>query len=249
MRLLAKLTHITPSFIPSFLGLLMTMILGMGASVAWAQDTSQAPSYSTRIKQLGNYQIFPTERYGNALYLNRQLLASFGGRMILDLQEIPNGESLVYLYRDEEQNLALGLYDFSESKRARIKRVDDEFYEVWVFSLGIRAIFRIFDGKIERVASHLRTARGVTPSVEQVAFYHISASEVLEGENGKYRVYDFRIHVLKRKQTKPLRLSVTVRDSRSILNLSWPEATVLRYELMDGTIKDLSLSELLPDHF
>ena len=197
----------------------------------------------------GEYQIFPEKRLGNALYFQNKLLVTFPNQQILDLFEIPDAQALVYLYADSQQKLAIGLYDFSEKKEAKIKSVDGEFYEVWVFALGIRTIFRIYQNRLERVASHLRSATGVTPAHSHVAFYHIAKSEIVEQDGKKLRVYEFKIHILKRSEAQPRGLSLKVQDTRSILKLSWLSEDTLRYELADGSQHDINLANLLPDYF
>ena len=197
----------------------------------------------------GEYQIFPKKRLGNALYFQNKLLVTFPNRQILDLFEIPDAQSLVYLYADSQQKLAVGLHDFSEDKQAKIKRVDDEFYEMWVFALGIRTIFRIYQNHLERVASHLRSATGVTPSRFHVAYYHIAKSEMVEQGGKEQRVYEFKIHILKRSAAQPRGLKLKIRDNRSILKLSWVSEDTLRYELADGSTHDINIANLLPDYF
>ena len=201
------------------------------------------------VVHVGEYQIFPEKRWGNGLYLNNELLVTFPNRQILEVYEIPNAESLVYLYAEAQQKLAMGLYDLSQQEQARIKNVDDEFYEVWVFALGIRKIFRIYQNKIQSVAPHLRTATGVTPSHSHIAYYHITNSEVIEVDGANQRVYDFRIHILKREAAEPQNLNMIVRDSRSILKLSWVDARTLRYELSDGTLHEIDVAAQLPNYF
>ncbi|MBF0288083.1 MAG: hypothetical protein HQM14_09720 [SAR324 cluster bacterium] len=199
---------------------------------------------------LGEYQIFPEKRMGNAIYFQYNWLTSFPNRVILDVLPIPGTQSLVYLYADEEKKLAIGLHSIGENQQARIKRVDDEFYEVWVLSHGLRAIFRIYQNKLMRIAGHLRTATGVTPSHNHVAFYHIVNSELITKEEGKLeRVYDFRIHIIKRTAEKPQRLDITIRNNEVRLQLSWVDAGILRYYLSDGTFEDLDVAKLLPDYF
>ncbi|MBF0277901.1 MAG: hypothetical protein HQM13_08925 [SAR324 cluster bacterium] len=197
----------------------------------------------------GTYQIFPENRMGNGLYFQKKLLVTFPNRVILDLYEIPDAESLVYLYEEDDQNLAIGLHDFSGEDRSKIKRVDDEFYEVWAFSIGIRSIFRIYQNRLERVASHLRTVTGVTPSRSHVAYYHIAKSEIIEEDGKEVRIYEFSIHILKRSAALPRRLNVKVQDKRSILKLSWVNENTLRYQLSDGTFRDIDAAALLPDYF
>jgi len=197
----------------------------------------------------GTYQIFPEKRMGNALYFQSKLLVSFANRQILDLFEIRDAESLVYLYADNEQKLAIGLYDFSADKQTRIKRVDDEFYQVWNAPIYTRAIFRIYQNRLERVASHLRTVAGVTPSRSHVAYYHIAKSELITENEKEVRVFDFSVHVLKRSAAKPRRLDINVRDTQPALKLFWVNAQTLRYYLGDGTSRDVNAAALLPDYF
>ncbi len=197
----------------------------------------------------GTYQIFPEKRMGNALYLQSKLLVSFANRQILDLSEIRDAKSLVYLYADEEQKLAIGLYDFSAEQQTKIKRVDDEFYQVWNAPIYVRAIFRIYQNRLKRVDANLRTVTGVTPSRAHVAYYHITKSELVTENEKVVRVFDFRLHVLKRSAAKPRRLDINVRDTQPILKLSWITPQTLRYYLADGTSQDVDAASLLPDYF
>ncbi len=217
---------------------------------ALAVETFSLPQNKHSTVTLGEYQIFPEKRLGNALYFQKNLLTSFPNFMILDVLPIPDTQSLVYLYADHEKKLAIGLHSMGENQQARIKRVDDEFYEVWVLSHGLRAIFRIYQNRLMRIAAHLRTATGVTPSHDHVAFYHIVNSELLTKENGELeRIYDFRIHIIKRSAEQPQRLNITVRNNEVRLQLAWVNDKTLRYYLSDGTSQDLDVAALLPNYF
>lgn len=201
------------------------------------------------VVQSGDYQIFPEKRRGNALYRENQLLVSFPNRQILEVMQVPDAKSIVYLYADFEDELAMGIYDLSQQERARIKRVDDEFYEVWVPALGVRKIFRIYKNRLESVASRLRTATGVTPSNSHVAYYHILSSEIIQVDGVDQRAYDFRIHILNRDADKGKILSQTVYDTRPVLSLSWVDGRTLRYQLSDGTTQDIDVAAQLPGYF
>ena len=223
--------------------------LGLFAGNLFAIEIFVMDKEESAVVRFGDYQIFPEKRQGNALYHQNQLLVSFPTRQILEVMPVPDADSIVYLYSDFQDELAIGLYDLSENQRARIKRVDDEFYEVWVPTLGIRKIFRIYQNRLQSIASRLRTATGVTPSNSHVAYYHILRSEIIQVDGADQRAYDFRIHILNRDADRPKILTQTVYDTQPVLKLSWVDDRTLRYELSDGTTQDIDVASQLPGYF
>ena len=215
---------------------------------ATAAETFEQDSEHRGVLYLGDYQIFPENRLGNALYYKYKLLISEPDRQILKFYEIPETVSLVYLYADPQQALALDVYDLSTEKESKIKRVDNEFYEVWM--PGNRKIFRIYQNDLVGLTSHLRTATGLTPSHSHIAYYHIERSQVISPENEvEQRIYYFRIHVLKRSEIKPIKLHEVVQDTQASLKLTWIDARTLGYRLSDGSSHEIDVASQLPDYF
>ncbi len=214
-----------------------------------AVETFQQDIEHRGVLYLGDYQIFPENRLGNSLYYKNKLLISFPDRQILKFYEIPETRSLVYLYTDHQQVLALDVYDFSEEKKSNIKRVDNEFYEVRM--PGNRKIFRIYQKDLIGLTSHLRTATGLTPSHSHIAYYHIERSEVISKDDVELeqRIYYFRIHVLKRSEIEPIKLSEVIQDTQASLKLTWIDARTLSYRLSDGTSHEIDVASQLPDYF
>ncbi len=215
---------------------------------ATAAETYELDSEHRGVLYLGDYQIFPENRLGNALYYKYKLLISVPDRQILKFYEIPETQSLVYLYADAQQALALDVYDFSEEKESKIKRVDNEFYEVWLS--GNRKIFRIYQNDLVGLTSHLKTATGLTPSHSHIAYYHIESSEVVSADDeAEHRIYYFRIHVMKRSDINPIKLSEVIQDTQASLKLTWIDARTLSYRLSDGTSHEIDVASQLPDYF
>lgn len=227
------------------------LILGLSASSGLASESFPMDDQHRGVLWLKKYQIYPENRFGNSLYLNKQLIAFDPGHMILEVFDVDGTESMVYLYKDTKDNLAIGLYDDSKKKQAQIKRVDEEFYEFWEREKHIRKIFRIYKGRLTNVLTKSRTGTGITPSISHVAFYHIKASERVVDEDGKNkRIYSFRIHILKRSEPHPWSLrNLEVKDWYPFLKLSWLNEYTLQYPLSSGEIKTVDLREHLPQHF
>jgi hypothetical protein len=76
-------------------------------NVIWAVESYLRDSTHRGVIDLSPYQIFPENRIGNGIYLEKRLLDSHSQRVILKIVNIKSTESHVYLFRD--QNGALGL--------------------------------------------------------------------------------------------------------------------------------------------
>ncbi len=197
------------------------------------------------------YQIFPERRMGNGLYRNQKLLFSSPDQMILDVAEIQNQNSLVYLYEGVEGNLEIGAYGTEESVTPSLQRVDDEFYEVMVPRNQLRRIFRITEKQqLVKIFDHVRSARGVTPSHKLVAFYHITDVKEQATDTGdKQTIYTFRLHILNRSNSLVKSLPFTVNNTIARIQLSWLNERTLQVRYSDGTTQNIELPQYLPNFF
>ena len=234
-----------PFSIPHVLFILVVASASVGQPVQALESFPQDENHRGII-EVSDYQIYPEGRLGNAVYELNKLMFSFPDRVILDIMNIPASTSVVYLYEDTENNKALGLFDKSSDHPAKIKRVDEEFYEVWTPSRNMRKIFRIFQDQLVGVFFQVKSARGVTPARDHIAFYHITDVKTPENDGTETQVFVFKVHLLKRNASKVRTLPVQVENTSPTLKLTWVEETTLRYTLENGTSNDIRIKDYLP---
>lgn len=143
-----------------FLGSFLLLI----TSTLIAAETYPSDEKHRGLIASGKYRIFPEGRAGNSLYLDNKKLISFSDRIIVEASQISKLKVLVYLYRDNNSKLFLDVFSYSSDVTAKIKAVDEEFYEILIPEKGTRKIYRIYQGKISTIFDHSRTATGIAPS-------------------------------------------------------------------------------------
>ncbi len=201
------------------------------------------------------YQIYPENRIGNGIYLEKKLLDSHPERMITNIVDIKNTKSSVYLYRSESGNLGLGIIKNKDDGEARFWKVDENFYQYSNRDSGLQRIFRIFKNKIKPLLPNVRTGRGISSSQSHVVFYHIIDSQEVSipNENGlafKQRIYTFRLHVVNKNFEKIGSIfNLIIKDSNYNLKLFWENEFSVSYILNSGKKQIVDLREYVPNLF
>lgn len=233
------------------LGILLFLLLQkVGAVQNYYRDSTHRG-----IVEITPYQIYPENRVGNGIYLNKKLLDSHPNRMIINIVSIKNTKSSIYLYKNQSGALGLGIVKNKADGEARFWKVDEEFYQYNNRTTGIQRVFRIFEKKIKPLLSNVRTGRGVTTSPTHAVFYHIIDSREItitnpSGEDVIQRNYTFRLHVVNRKlENIGSILNLIIKDTSYNLKLSWEDESSISYTLSNGKKQKIDLREYVPHLF
>ena len=231
---------------------LLLLLLPQGVS---AVKTFPRDSEHRGIVDLSPYQIYPENRMGNAIYLEKKLLDSHPQRVILNITSIKNTKSYVYLFRSQKGVLGLDIVKNDADGDARFWRIDPEFYQYTNRDFGIQRVFRIFQNKVVPLLAHLRTGGGVATSTNHAIFYHITDSKDItrtnsSGQQFTQKVYNFRLHLINRNFEKiQSLLNLQVQDISYSLKLKWVNEYSISYKLSNGKIETVDLRKYAPTYF
>jgi hypothetical protein len=234
-----------------FTGLLL-LLLPQGIK---AVETFSRDSEHRGIVDLAPYQIYPENRMGNGIYLDKNLLDSHPQRVILNITSIKNTKSYVYLYRAQNGVLGLDIVKNEADGDARFWKVDPEFYQYTNSTFGIQRVFRIFQEKIVPLLTNIRTGAGVATSANHAILYHITDSNDItrtnsSGQEITQRVYNFRLHLINRNFKKIQSLfNLQVQDVSYRLKLKWVNEYSVSYKLSNGKEETVDLRKHAPTLF
>ncbi len=234
-----------------FTGLLL-LFLPQGIK---AGETFSRDSEHRGILDLAPYQIYPENRIGNGIYLDKKLLDTHPQRVILNITSIKNTKSYVYLFRAQNGVLGLDIVKNEADGDARFWKVDPEFYQYTNRTYGIQRVFRIFQDKMIPLLTHLRTGTGVATSTNHAIFYHITDSKDItrtnsSGQEITQRVYTFRLHLINRNYEKiQSLLNIKVMDVSHRLKLKWVNEYSVSYKLSNGKKETVDLRKHAPTFF
>ena len=223
--------------------------------VVKAGETFSRDSEHRGILDLRPYQIYPENRIGNGIYLDKKLLDTHPQRAILNITSIKNTESYVYLFRDQNGVFGLGIVKNEADVDARFWNVDPEFYQYTNSSFGIQRVFRIYQEKIVPLLTNIRTGSGVVTSANHAILYHITDSKDItrttsSGQEITQRVYNFRLHLINRNFKKIQSLfNLQVQDVSYRLKLKWVNEYSVSYKLSNGKEETVDLRKYAPTLF
>jgi hypothetical protein len=234
-----------------FTGLLLLLL----PQIVTAVETFSRDSEHRGIVELTLYQIYPENRMGNGIYLDKKLLDSHPQRVIINIYSIKNTKSYVYLFRTQNGAMGLDIVKNETDGDARFWKVDPEFYQYTNLTLGIQRVFRIFQDKMIPLLTHLRTGTGVATSTNHAIFYHITDSKDItrtnsSGQEITQRVYTFRLHLINRNYEKfQSLLNIKVMDVSHRLKLKWVNEYSVSYKLSNGKKETVDLRKHAPTFF
>ena len=234
-----------------FTGLVL-LFLSQGVK---AGETFSRDSEHRGIVDLAPYQIYPENRIGNGIYLDKKLLDTHPQRAILNIASIKNTKSHVYLFRNQNGVLGLGIVKNEADGDARFWKVDPEFYQYTNSTFGIQRVFRIYQEKIVPLLTNIRTGAGVATSANHAILYHITDSKDItrtnsSGQEISQRVYTFRLHLINRNFKKIQSLSnLLVQDFSYRLKLKWVNEYSVSYKLSNGKEETVDLRKHAPTLF
>ena len=201
------------------------------------------------------FQIYPENRVGNGIYLEKKLLGSHPQRIILNIINIKDTNNHVYLFRGLNGVLGLDIVKNDTGEDVRFWQVDPEFYQYSNRTSGTRRVFRIFENKIIPLLPNLRTGTGIATSRNHAVFYHISNSKNVtsvnqNGQETTNRVYTFRLHVIKRDLKDAVSLyDLPIKDANYLLKLVWENEHSVSYRLSNGKKNIIDIRKYAPSLF
>ena len=227
----------------------------ISANLAAAVEIFSRDSEHRGVIELAPYQIYPENRVGNGIYLEKKLLDSHPQRVILNIVNIKDTDNHVYLYRELNGILGLDIVKNNTGEDVRFWMVDPEFYQYSNRTSGTRRVFRIFEKKIIPLLPNLRTGSGLTASKNHAIFYHISNSKNVTrvNQNGQEitnRVYTFRLHIIKRELENTVSIyDLPIKDANYLLKLIWENEYSVSYKLSNGKKHIIDLRKYAPSLF
>jgi hypothetical protein len=246
-----KLQQLKANMLFVFTGILLLLL----PHEVRAVETFSRDSEHRGIVDLAPYQIYPENRMGNGIYLDKKLLDSHPQRVILNITSIKNTKSYVYLFLAQNGVLGLDIVKNDADGDARFWKVDPQFYQYTNNTFGIQRVFRIFQNKIVPLLAHLRTGTGLATSTNHAIFYHITDSKDItrtdsSGQEITQRVYTFRLHLIHRKHEKIQSLqNLEVQDFSYSLKLKWINEYSISYKLSNGKKETVDLRKHAPAFF
>ncbi|MDP7318018.1 MAG: hypothetical protein QGH12_07500, partial [SAR324 cluster bacterium] len=172
------------------------MLLLPGTS--WGLEAFSRPQGQSAHLEMGNFQIYPANRFGNALYLEQTLLKRFPERSVRAALNIRDDRGVLVLVEEQDGMRKLELIRSADDQEGRLRKGRGEFYEFADYKAGIQQVFRVQTDHIELLSPGVRTASGLTLNDTHAVFYHISESQEVEIAGQAKRRYTFRLHLVKR---------------------------------------------------
>jgi len=193
------------------------------------------------------YEIFPENRPGNAVYLQRKLLLSLAGETIRHVVPLPKPGRFAYLAADAAGKTRVGVFVQAQDKVARVNEVATDFFHAVVTLDGVvyKKLFRVLDSRtVVDLLSASKTADGAVAGPRGVAFYHVSST--VDGDsipNSNEKQFGLQLHVALYEEDQVRHYSFSILNALPQLTLAWNDAEHLTYTLADGRSEVLSLSQ------
>ncbi|MBG56151.1 MAG: hypothetical protein CL935_03355 [Deltaproteobacteria bacterium] len=207
------------------------------------------------VVEFAPYLIYPENRIGNGIYLEKKLLGSHPQRVIINIVNVNGTDNHIYLYRGFKGVLGLDIVKNNTGEDVRFWQIDPEFYQYSNRTSGTRRVFRIFKDRIIPLLPNLRTGSGVTTSKTHAVFYHISNSKNVtsvnqNGQETTNRIYTFRLHVIKRDLEGLVSLyNIPIKDANYLLKLDWENKHSVSYKLSNSKKYTIDLRKHAPSLF
>ena len=224
------------------------MLLLPGTS--WGLEAFSRPQGQSAHLEMGIFQIYPANRFGNALYLEQTLLKRFPERSVRAALNIRDDRGVLVLVEEQDGMRKLELIRSADDQEGRLRKGRGEFYEFADYKAGIQQVFRVQTDHIELLRPGVRTASGLTRNDTHAVFYHISESQEVEIAGQAKRRYTFRLHLVKRNAPgKVLLPKLRIQDTSARLRLGWRGPSILTATLSNGGVQEYDLRDYAPGFF
>lgn len=220
--------------------------MALAASGAAAGPALPTDGEHKGIVAAGPYQIFPENRPGNGIYLNKQLLVSSPGNTIIQILPMPREGRFVYLTRNEAGRSVVAVRLAASDPPPRLRRLADGlYYAVMVIEEVVyKKVYRVVqDGTIVDVLPRSKTADGITPGKSGLLFYHVAGAETIEQDGKTIYQFALRLHLLMYQEERLRNLDYPVINTLPRLKLAWKNDASVEYTLADGRVEVLSTAQ------
>jgi hypothetical protein len=211
------------------------------ASVASAESLPTGPGHRG-IVTVGNYQIFPENRPGNAVYGEGTLLLTVPGQIIQDVVPLPTKNKFIYLVRRADTR-TVAVRNGSNDPAPRVTEVSPGYYFVVTVLDGVayKKLLRLTPGNLIDLLPLSKTADGITVGPKGIAFFHIGKSD--QQPDGK-PVYSMGVHFASFDDGKVRHLPEMIGNALPSFAFKWLDETHFEFKLADGTSRTVSITDL-----
>lgn len=216
---------------------------------AGAAESVQTGASHRGVVPSGPYQIFPENRFSNAVYLDGILLFSLPGQTILSAAQIAPGGRLIYLARGPDGKRAIGVHTKDNEAPPRLSEPAKGYqYVIAGFDgQGFKKLFRVTDTAITDLMPASRTADGLTPGAKGILFFHVASSPgspaPTVGELPPPNTFGIRLHWLNLATGAVKHLGRPIYNQLPGLKLSWIDDDKFEYTLNDGHSETLTVAD------
>lgn len=213
-----------------------------GMTAQAAQEFPGDPEHRG-VVTIGDYQIFPENRSGNAVYLDNTLVFSVPGETLVQIIPLPQPGRFIYLTRDADGNARLGARLAKSEPEPRITAIGEAFYHAVMVMDGVvyKKLYRIQnDLSVVDLLPSSKTADGMTLGPGGVLFYHVASAQRTDDGN---TVFGLRLHLAPQDDEPTRHLAYPILNNLPSLELDWTDANRIRYVLADGREGALSVSQ------
>ncbi len=192
------------------------------------------------------YQVFPENRKGNAIYLNNRMVFSLPEVAITHIMPLPQEGRFVYLTRNDDGNIDLGIHLPPTDLAPRITKVAEAHYYAVMVIDGVvyKKAYRVLqNNSLVDLLPLSKTAAGLVGGEPGVVFYHISTAQK-EEQNGKtVNKFGIILHLSLFDDERLRHLDYPVYNTLPRLNISWVDKSSIQYRLADGRVEVVSISQ------
>lgn len=219
---------------------LLLILMSVSISVAETLPNKESITPADGILRLNNqFSIFPDNKLGNSVYLNKKRLVSRDDLTMVDIVQAPEG----YIYHGLDEN-GSSILGFAGNENAKFIQLPGGFYHLVTDENNKKKIYWI-NGKrkIEDLLPRRNSGSGlVFNGSDKAVFYHIAKGESVETEEGKERYqYTFRIHIANTETRSVRHLPVSIKDFSLRLRLEWADENTIKYTLSNGQVETVSI--------
>jgi hypothetical protein len=226
-------------------GLLATALAWAAGPASAVQEFPSNPNHRG-VVAFEPYEIFPENRPGNGVYLQRKLLLTLAGETIRHVVALPKPGRFAYLAADAAGKTRVGVFVQAQDKVFRVTEVATGFFHAVVTVDGVvyKKLYRVVDGRaIDDLLSASKTADGAVAGPRGVVFYHVSSTVDQDAAGTAEKQFALQLHVALYDEDHVRHYSFSILNTLPQLNLAWTDAEHLTYTLADGRSEVLSLSQ------
>jgi hypothetical protein len=224
----------------------ITALASGAAPLLAVQEYPSNPSHRGVIA-IDAYEIFPENRPGNGVYLQKKLMLTLAGETIRHVVPLPKPGRFAYLAADGTGKTRVGLFVQAQDKLAKITEVAPGFFHAIVTLDGVvyKKVLRVMDGKtVLDLLSSSKTADGAVAGPRGVAFYHVSSTvDSAAATTSSEKQFGLQLHVALFDEDQVRHYSFSILNTLPQLNLVWNDSDHITYTLADGRSEVLSLSQ------